>query len=439
MEDSKRPTTRSLYVPTSSLGTTSAVRGGGHKSRGSERGGGRGANINGRDRGTRGRNGHRGTGRTDENAPLSGVRGDNQHSPVVVINKPEPPQIRILAKKPPEIILERPLATLSLLEHTSGPTTQPVISPMESLQLKTPRSFSIMDESLRLQSSQDFFLEKPGSFIVVGIIGNKGVGKSTLASALASQPVFPVSTPSLDSEATTKGVDCFATPDRTIIIDTPALHFETESRQKNTARRAPNALSLITWTMMVCQVLIIVSDTPGLDFAWIKSIKAAAASIPKTAPSCRILIVGNRVQNDSFIPAQYVQAQRFLYQDLGQEFVDRFQVTGNCNLSAFYPEYEDPSPSPNSSSMNLFLLSKLPKSQPLLSLDMDLEQVSQYLVSHRYLVNDHASLLLQLKALVLGLPRTDHKITERDWYRRARQEWSAIQDLEDRRKDSTVK
>ncbi len=68
------------------------------------------------------------------------------------------------------------------------------------------------------------------------------------------------------------------------------------------------------------------------------------------------------------------------------------------------------------------------KSQPLLSLDMDRDQVGRYLDYHRYLVNDYASLLLQLKALVFGLPRADLKISERDWYRRARQEWSDIQD-----------
>lgn len=83
-------------------------------------------------------------------------------------------------------------------------------------------SVRLLDEYLQWQESPlaDFLFEHNNGFLVVGVLGKKGTGKSTLMSHLAgSSTVFRAAQSSDPARHCTSGVEAFVTSERTIFLD----------------------------------------------------------------------------------------------------------------------------------------------------------------------------------------------------------------------------
>ncbi|KAJ3091498.1 smg-9, nonsense mediated mRNA decay factor [Quaeritorhiza haematococci] len=186
----------------------------------------------------------------------------------------------------------------------------------------------IIDELLRMhpEPALKFLNEQPGCFIV-GVLGRRGVGKSTIMSALASSfekshgddgDIFPMHAkgPSMSGPHVTTGIDLYVTPERVVFLDTMPIFAQSvldrykKDRDRETGGPivvgsssasgtggngglsatastvgAPSALpdSIMkrphTWleihaTMLtmflfsVCHVLVVVSDEPADEELW---------------------------------------------------------------------------------------------------------------------------------------------------------------------------
>lgn len=87
-------------------------------------------------------------------------------------------------------------------------------------------SVRLLDEYLQWQESplNDYLLDNNNGFLVVGVLGKKGTGKSTLMSQLAaSSSVFRAAQPSDPARHCTSGIDAFVTTERTILLDVQVI------------------------------------------------------------------------------------------------------------------------------------------------------------------------------------------------------------------------
>jgi hypothetical protein len=98
------------------------------------------------------------------------------------------------------------------------------------------------------------------AFLVVGVVGRLGVGKSTLASALCGSGVPAFALRSLEhvieARHCTEGVDMFVSADRVIVLDTqPILAATLGNGAAGTEQR------MLAWLLAVCHIVVVVSGT----------------------------------------------------------------------------------------------------------------------------------------------------------------------------------
>ncbi|CAD5119862.1 DgyrCDS8446 [Dimorphilus gyrociliatus] len=151
--------------------------------------------------------------------------------------------------------------------------------------IKTP--FQIIDEGGQWIGDvcADYTIDQ-SNYCVVGVIGGQGVGKSTIASLLASKDnseilkdgPFVISPREIREAALyqTAGIDLFITPERMIILDTYPLlsiaHFTESSPFRDSKyerglmenQSELHALQLILFLINICHSIIVVSDC-GID------------------------------------------------------------------------------------------------------------------------------------------------------------------------------
>ncbi|ORY31188.1 hypothetical protein BCR33DRAFT_724114 [Rhizoclosmatium globosum] len=104
--------------------------------------------------------------------------------------------------------------------------------------------------------------DAPGCYIV-GVLGRKGVGKSTILNLLAASKVGPFST-----KSTTRGVDLHATGDGIVLLDMQAIFFPITKKPKKgedhfastIATQLKMSEKLALFMFSVCHVILVVSS-----------------------------------------------------------------------------------------------------------------------------------------------------------------------------------
>lgn len=113
-----------------------------------------------------------------------------------------------------------PASTMTLMDSLASRLSNNVKPMINSIKL--------LDENLQFQDSLSDFLADQPDFLVVGILGKKGVGKSTIMSLLAgakfedNSSMFKQASAKESSDLAqhkTNGINAFVTSERTILLD----------------------------------------------------------------------------------------------------------------------------------------------------------------------------------------------------------------------------
>jgi len=196
-----------------------------------------------------------------------------------------------------------PVSTPSSNESKIQPTSNNFIDSLNSRlngSLKSmTHSAKVLDENLMwMENLQDYLLEQNNDYLVIGVLGKKGVGKSTLMSYLAAgtqqNPIFKLETnkdlKEIGNHKTT-GIQAFITNERTILLDVQPIlcssmlerailidkqysKMNNSSGSNSTAPQNSNSnefkyyenlveiqsIELTCFVLSVCQVVIVMED-----------------------------------------------------------------------------------------------------------------------------------------------------------------------------------
>ncbi|XP_047110537.1 nonsense-mediated mRNA decay factor SMG9 isoform X1 [Schistocerca piceifrons] len=300
-------------------------------------------------------------------------------------------------------------------------------------------SVKLLDDNL--QVLQDAILEYlldqgNNEFLVVGVVGSLGVGKSTLMSLLAggqSKPFAPqrVQQQELGGQGTL-GVDVFVTPDRLILLDTqPMLSPAAADRlaaQDPTKRHdfisaegavETQSLQLTAFLMTVCHVVILVQDW-FFDPTVVRFIQTAEMLKPSTTVFNaddelveyypHLLLVHTKTSPDDYNPGNVSLMQDVYSQTFARSNLQLQSGLGIANGSVI----NILSPEVCGEPINMFLLP-----------DLDEEDSSLLYHGHPGLT----TLIDNLRSQLLSVERnalTHSPLTEKNWFQYASRMWDVI-------------
>ncbi|KAF4522021.1 hypothetical protein B566_EDAN010898 [Ephemera danica] len=209
----------------------------------------------------------------------------------------------------------------------------PVEVPSNPLQLPPSmlNCVKLIDDNMQICEAAMEHLVDQNDFLVIGVVGAHGVGKSYIMSALADRPgVFP-SFPHEKigaSSNSTKGVDMFVTDSRMILLDTPPINstammdymgVTSQLDKKLAGELAPssseNALELqsaqlCSFLLAVCHVIIVVD---AMDTAVLRCLVDSEMLKPITSTTSgddqiieyfpHVVFLQNRTTLSNFMPS----------------------------------------------------------------------------------------------------------------------------------------
>ncbi|SAL95915.1 hypothetical protein [Absidia glauca] len=144
------------------------------------------------------------------------------------------------------------------------------------------------NEQFNVEAITKILTDSPGHY-VVGVVGNQGVGKSSILSSFTEQPdVTFAAQPNdlfLSLGHKTSGIDMHVCPERMILLDTEPIMcwtvLEKALRYHSTDGTHPDlwlemdALYNLVFLLSVCNVVIVVSDGTELDINMIRCLQRA--------------------------------------------------------------------------------------------------------------------------------------------------------------------
>jgi hypothetical protein len=238
---------------------------------------------------------------------------------------------------------------------------------VESSGFLTPASetvtMKLIDKSLRWEERGTECLIDQSDFLVVGVLGRQGVGKSTVMSLLAgtrtgSGRPYLFKTQSKETQESghyeTTGIDMAVTTERVIILDSQPILSETMLDEHIADGLVPSgvtpdsyldilSLQLAIFMTNVCHVVVVVMESGDFDiilkFLWIaEKLKPYCKTIdtsdigdgPAPDYSAQIVFVLNHATPDDFQPA----ALKELHSLLAENFIDsQLSVAGGMSLA----------------------------------------------------------------------------------------------------------
>lgn len=140
--------------------------------------------------------------------------------------------------------------------------------------MKTP--CKLLDDNLQFMDTFDQFLSDTNdSYVVIGVLGKKGVGKSTLMSLISGCDdtcLFKPSTEHETAQHKTNGIDCFITKERTILLDIqPMLSASILEKTSDSNKKGMEfkyhenyiqiqSIELACFCLSVCNVVVLMED-----------------------------------------------------------------------------------------------------------------------------------------------------------------------------------
>lgn len=317
------------------------------------------------------------------------------------------------------------------------------------------RCLKLIDEHYQwCEAANDLLLEQ-SDFLVVGIIGMQGSGKSTLMSLLAgntdddSNFIFPPQSREVREECghMTNGIDIFVSQQRVIFLDTQPLmspsvleqliHNEKKIPPEYTA--AENYIEIlclqqVTFLLTVCNIIIVMQDW-FTDMSLLRILQTAEMLKPSTPSSSghdnavaledhpdyypHIVFVQNKASREDFSVENFTAMQNTLSMVFN---TSKLKMKGNVTMSTGRQLF-GLNPSFVKSDWNLFILPCMEIKQPESS-ESSLMQVPQYrgCPSFQTLINS-------LRGQILAMPReqlTHTPLSEKNWFHYAARIWDAI-------------
>lgn len=187
------------------------------------------------------------------------------------------------------------------------------------------------------KSGRKVLLKGNTEFMVVGIVGCQGTGKSTIMNLLASEDLensdfyrhifmgedhkFPIRQKSkkLGSTRTrAETIQMYITSDRIILLDTPSVQCNSH-RKDNIIQSELDDFRLMITLLSICHILIVVIDD-YLDLNFFKSLRLAELMKPHDSKSAfgscdympQVLFVKNRAKRVDFVPTEKLTLERIL-------------------------------------------------------------------------------------------------------------------------------
>ncbi|XP_063230147.1 nonsense-mediated mRNA decay factor SMG9 isoform X2 [Bacillus rossius redtenbacheri] len=306
----------------------------------------------------------------------------------------------------------------------------------------------LLDESLQFCDSCLEYLVDQNDFIVVGVVGTQGVGKSSLMSWLAGDSpealhaedrdggVFPRQGPEQheSGQHCTVGVDVCVTPDRMVLLDmqpvlSPAVaerlaHAEAKkfSALEFTSAESSTELQsmqLAAFLLSVCHVVVLVQDW-FLDPNVLRFLQCAEMLKPATPTTSQdeeiieyfphVLFLHNRAQPSDFSPRQ-VQLMQNVY---NRAFLrSRVQIQSGIGIASG-SVMDCLNPGSCGEPLNLFLLP---------------EVTGQEEAGHFRGQPGCAELVRRLRRQILGVgkqPLTHTVLSEKNWFHYAYKVWESV-------------
>ncbi|KAI9255788.1 hypothetical protein BDA99DRAFT_517622 [Phascolomyces articulosus] len=283
--------------------------------------------------------------------------------------------------------------------------------------------------------------ESPGHF-VVGVVGQQGVGKSTVLSWFTQEPsnAFPIESPEsvAYSRHQTSGIDILISPERTILLDTEPL-LSSSVLDETLRAGSMDGLHPEVWLEMeslynlvfmlsICNVVLVVSEGSEIDHAMVKLLRRATMvkfnipDFPLIPPASfgqaqvdtnyypDIVFVCNKCRDWEFQWRKYADMQVILH----EAFMDsNLKTSGLVSLEKVLPAFEGVE-----HSQNVFFLPYSPNdSMP--RQQQDIWNVNDRSVSG---IESFETLMQALREQVIGAPRRPGKkgqVSEKDWYKNA--------------------
>ncbi|XP_052242507.1 nonsense-mediated mRNA decay factor SMG9-like isoform X2 [Dreissena polymorpha] len=326
-----------------------------------------------------------------------------------------------------------------------------------SLPLELSRCVKLIDDQSQWCEQASECLLEQTDFLVVGVVGLQGSGKSTVLSLLAGNTeadplrnyIFPAQTREVREECghMTNGIDIHVTSQRVIFLDTqPLLSASVLDQLINNDKKIPpefttsenfaeiQCLQHVMFLLTVCNVILVVqdwfTDTALLDF-----LKTAEMLKPSTPPSPghdgtstaddqpdffpHVVFLQNKAKREDFTVENFTAMQKTLSTVLGNS---KLKMKGDVAMTTGRQSFSL-NPAFVKSELNMFLLPRFDANKRE-STDQLQPQVREY--------QGHPSfqtLINSLRGQILSMPReqqTHTTLTEKNWFHYAARMWDSI-------------
>ncbi|ORX44592.1 hypothetical protein DM01DRAFT_1340349 [Hesseltinella vesiculosa] len=281
---------------------------------------------------------------------------------------------RILERRPtqePKVLAIN--NTVNTQDCRPGPAPQSQLPPQSSIQEKTKSDspptgtvpFYRRQDQFQMEAVMKVLTDHPGHF-VVGVVGQQGVGKSTILSAFTDRPAEAFPTQSNDLFLAhghkTLGIDMYACPERVLLLDTEPLLCWTvlEKALQHTSLQgtSPDAwlemdsLYQLVFLLSVCNVVLVVMEGTDVDMDMLQCLRRAELlkfripDFPLLNTNMfgphdmnyypDIMFVCNKCQESEWTRSNYLQVQSML----DQTFQDtQMKIKGTGSLASVLPGF----------------------------------------------------------------------------------------------------
>ncbi|XP_041373316.1 protein SMG9-like isoform X2 [Gigantopelta aegis] len=315
------------------------------------------------------------------------------------------------------------------------------------------RIVNLIDDTFRwCDTGIDVLLDQT-DFLVVGVVGPQGSGKSTILSLLAGTSpqdsyrnyVFKPQVKEVRENAghETNGIDMFVTAERIIYLDTqPVMSASVMDDMIHNEKKYPTdytsvenciemqSLQLATFLMTVCNVILVVEDW-FTDLNFLRFILNAEMLKPSTPLSnhdgsgCQdeapdyfphIVFVQNKAGREDFSVESYRTMSQTLQQVLASS---KLKHRGSVSMGSVMPGLM---PSTVNSDINMFCLPHMEYYKT------DQDAILSFLPEYRGCPS-FSCLLKSLRNQILAMPRclvTHTQLSEKNWFHYAARMWDTV-------------